>query len=108
MCAIWRWITCCALLSVAHVPFAAELKVLATDPAPDALLARQQPFFVRFEIKNATPVAVTVSGLYSGKAVIDDGGTDWPWCATGGFQVGQQARTGVDLEHCAALLGQWP
>jgi hypothetical protein len=54
---------------------AAELKILATDPAPDVLLARQQPFFVRFEVKSAAPVAVAVSGLYKGKAVIDDGGT---------------------------------
>jgi hypothetical protein len=72
----------CAALLVATTPAVAdsapELKILAIDPAPDALLARQQPFYVRFELQNATPAAVTVSGLYKGKAVIDDGGTGAP------------------------------
>ena len=57
---------------------ATELKIIATDPAPDALLARQQPFYVRFELQHATPATVTISGLYQGKAVIDDGGTGAP------------------------------
>ena len=57
---------------------ATDLKITATDPAPDALLARQQPFYVQFELRHATPATVTVSGLYKGKAVIDDGGTGSP------------------------------
>jgi hypothetical protein len=57
---------------------ATELKIIATDPAPDALLARQQPFYVRFELQHATPATVTISGLYKGNAVFDDGGTGAP------------------------------
>src|SRR3982750_2855809 len=54
------------------------LKILATDPAPDALLARQQPFYVRFAVTATMPVTVTVSGWFKGKPVIDDGGTGAP------------------------------
>lgn len=61
-----------------HAEPAAELKVLATDPAPDALLARQQPFYVRFAVTGAAPAAVTVSAWFRGKIVIDDGGTGAP------------------------------
>jgi len=69
-----------ALLAATRPALAApaDLTVLATDPAPDALLARQQPFYVRFALQIATPAAVTVSGLYKGKSVIDDGGTGTP------------------------------
>ena len=42
---------------------ASELKILATDPAPDALMARNQPFFVRFEVKAPSPVTVSSSGF---------------------------------------------
>lgn len=79
MGAAYRWLACCALLlTAAQAQSAVELKVIATDPAPDALLARQQPFFVRFELKGAAPATVNVSGLYNGKPVFDDGGTGAP------------------------------
>jgi len=65
-------------VACAHAEPAAELKVLATDPAPDALLARQQPFYVRFAVTGAAPAAVTVSAWFQGKIVIDDGGTGAP------------------------------
>jgi LPXTG-motif cell wall-anchored protein len=61
-----------------HAEPAAELKVLATDPAPDALLARQQPFYVRFAVTGAAPAAVTVSAWFQGNMIIDDGGTGAP------------------------------
>ena len=61
-----------------HAEPAAELKVLATDPAPDALLARQQPFYVRFAVTGAAPAAVTVSAWFQGRMVVDDGGTGAP------------------------------
>ena len=70
--ALWTGVAC------AHAEPAAELKVLATDPAPDALLARQQPFYVRFAVTGAAPAAVTVSAWFQGKIVIDDGGTGAP------------------------------
>ena len=35
-----------------------ELRILATDPAPDVLLALQQPFFMHFEVVSLTPLAV--------------------------------------------------
>ena len=64
--------------TLAYAEPATELKILATDPAPDALLARQQPFYVRFAVTGATPVAVTASGWFKGKPVIDDGGMGAP------------------------------
>jgi hypothetical protein len=79
---------CLLLAASAHSAPAVELKILATDPAPDVLLARQQPFFVRFELKSAEPVTVTVSGLYKGKAVIDDGGTGAPALLPAGGGIG--------------------
>jgi hypothetical protein len=76
-------------MALASAESATALKILATDPAPDVLLARQQPFFVRFEIKSVAPVAVTVSGLYKGNAVNDDGGASAPAVlpANGGIGV---------------------
>jgi hypothetical protein len=55
-----------------------QFKVLATDPAPDALLARQQPFYVQFEVRGTAPHSVTVSGWFKGKPVFDNGGTGAP------------------------------
>jgi hypothetical protein len=85
-CVIWV-----VLLAATRPAIAApvDLKVLATDPAPDALLARQQPFYVRFALQISTPAAVTVSALYKGKPVIDDGGTGTPalLSASGGTGV---------------------
>jgi len=71
------WLTL-LLCVAAYAEPATQLKILATDPAPDALLARQQPFYVRFAVTGATPVAITVSGWFKGKPVIDDGGTGAP------------------------------
>src|SRR4051812_21918636 len=71
----------CALMFVAAAAYAqapSELSLLATDPAPDALMARQQPFFVRFQVKAGTPVSVAVSGWFKGKPVLDNGGTGAP------------------------------
>ncbi len=65
-------------VACAHAEPAAELKVLATDPAPDALLARQQPFYVRFAVTGAAPAAVTVSAWFQGNMIMDDGGTGAP------------------------------
>lgn len=73
--AAWVALLLCAAASAQP---ATQLTVLATDPAPDALLARQQPFYVRFAVTGATPVAVTVSGWFRGKPVIDDGATGAP------------------------------
>ena len=89
MRAVYRWVVCCALvLTAAEVQCAAELKVLATDPAPDALMARQQPFFVRFELTYPAPAIVTVGGLYKGMPVIDDGGAGAPAILPSGGGVG--------------------
>ena len=88
---MFQRVACAALLcaaALAHAAPAAELKVLATDPAPDALLARQQPFFVRFEVQSAAPVAVSAGGLYKGKAVIDDGGASTPAMLPAGGGIG--------------------
>jgi hypothetical protein len=74
--AAWATLLLCA--AHAYADAATELRILATDPAPDALLARQQPFYVRFAVTGATPVAVTVSGWVKGQPVIDDGGTGAP------------------------------
>ncbi len=57
---------------------APELRILATDPAPDVLLARAQPFFVRFEVTSAAESAVSVSGRFQGAAVVDNGGVSAP------------------------------
>jgi hypothetical protein len=74
--AVWVELLLCAAIACAEP--AAGLKILATDPAPDALLARQQPFYVRFAATSAMPVTVTVSGWFKGKIVLDDGGTGAP------------------------------
>ncbi|MCE9640006.1 MAG: hypothetical protein K8S22_07645 [Betaproteobacteria bacterium] len=84
-------LACAACLLTSTAAYAApavELKILATDPAPDVMLARQQPFFVRFELKSAEPVTVTVSGLYKSKAVIDDGGGSAPLLLPAGGGTG--------------------
>ena len=74
--------TVCALLVLAQpravAGTATELKILATDPAPDVLLARAQPFFVRFEVTSAAETAVSVGGRLKGAAVIDHGGVSAP------------------------------
>lgn len=68
----------------ACAPAVVEIKILATDPAPDALLARQQSFFVRFEAKSSAPIAVSVSGWFKGSPVIDNGGSGPPARLAGG------------------------
>jgi hypothetical protein len=65
-----------------------ELKILATDPAPDVLLARAQPFFVRFELTNDAESAVSVSGRFKGAAAVDQGGVGAPAQMKAGRGVG--------------------
>ena len=65
-----------AMNALAQAP--SELILIATDPAPDALMAHQQPFFVRFQVKAGMPVSVAVSGWFKGKPVLDNGGTGAP------------------------------
>jgi hypothetical protein len=64
-----------AAAAYAQVPADATLTILATDPAPGATLARQQSFYVQFEVKNPAPVVVTVNALYKGEAVHSNMGT---------------------------------
>ena len=84
---------------------ASELKILATDPAPDALMARNQPFFVRFEVKAPSPVTVSASGWFKGKPVIENGGTGaaarLPVTATGvvSFFYWGELPTKIDAVH---------
>jgi hypothetical protein len=79
-------LVCAAVLACAQP--APPVKILATDPAPDALLARQQPFFIRFELKSVAPATVTVSSYYHGKPVFDDGGTGAPAMLPAGGGIG--------------------
>jgi len=65
-----------------------ELKILATDPAPDVLLARAQPFFVRFEVTNTAESSVSVSGRYKGALAVDQGGVSAPARMKAGHDVG--------------------
>ena len=62
------WVTAVVLLCTpgapSQTPLAATLRVIATDPAPDATLARQQLFYVQFEVKAPAPVGVTLDALY--------------------------------------------
>jgi hypothetical protein len=81
-------VACAFAATLACAAPAPELKTLATDPAPDALLARQQPFYVRFELKSAAPATVSASGLYKGAPVIDDGGTGAPALLPAGGGIG--------------------
>ena len=79
------WLFCAALGQAQSI---AELKILATDPVPDVMLARQQPFFVRFEVVAATPLAVAVGGWFKGKPVLDNGGSSAPaFLPAGGIGV---------------------
>ncbi|MEO7728953.1 MAG: hypothetical protein ABIS45_17005 [Burkholderiales bacterium] len=83
------FLACAVALACAAAETAPVLKILATDPAPDVLLARQQKFFVRFELKSSQPATVSVNGWSKGKPVIDDGGTSAPavLSAAGGIGV---------------------
>ncbi|MDB5812556.1 MAG: hypothetical protein JWN94_4678 [Betaproteobacteria bacterium] len=71
-----------SILAIAAAPATAqpatELQILATDPGLDALLARQQPFFVRFKAQSAAPLNVSISGWFKGQPVLDNGGTGAP------------------------------
>lgn len=95
----------CLLASSVCAAPASELKILATDPAPDALMARNQPFFVRFEVKAPSPVSVSASGWFKGKPVIENGGTGaaarLPANATGvvSFFYWGELPTKIDAVH---------
>jgi len=64
-----------AAVAHAEVPADATLRILATDPAPDATLARQQSFYVQFEVKNPAPVSVTIHAYSKGQPVFTNLGT---------------------------------
>jgi hypothetical protein len=84
-----RLMVCAALLLAQPLgAVTAELKILATDPAPDVLLARAQPFFVRFEVTSATESAVSVSGRFKGAVAVDQGGVSAPAQMKAGRDVG--------------------
>jgi hypothetical protein len=86
LCMVGAALLLAAALAAAQSP--PELKILATDPALDALLARNQPYFVRFEVKSAAPVAVSAHGLFKGNAVLDDGGASAPAMLPAGGGMG--------------------
>jgi len=88
---VLRLMLCAALLlaqALAVAGTAAELKILATDPAPDVLLARAQPFFVRFEVTSTTESVVSVSGRFNGAAAVDQGGVGAPALLKAGRDIG--------------------
>ncbi len=79
------WLLCAV---PGHAQVTVELKILATDPAPDVLLARAQPFFVRFQVAAATPLVVAAGGWFKGKPVLDNGGSSAPaFLPAGGIGV---------------------
>ena len=91
MSAVLRFLVCIFLwfaATLAQAQSAIELKVTAVDPAPDALLARQQPFFVRFEMKSSAPAAVSVRGFFKGAAVLDNVGMSVPAALPAGGGIG--------------------
>ena len=64
-------------VACAHAQMAGEPAVtfLATDPAPDAQLARNERFYVRFAVNSATPVAVMINAYTKGNPVFADMGS---------------------------------
>ena len=75
MLALGIAVTVSSAVAQTQVPSDATLTILATDPGPEATLARQQSFYVQFEVKNPTPVAVTIHALYKGQPVLANLGT---------------------------------
>ena len=74
---------CGCLLTVGCAAFGAPAQTadqpvvtfLATDPAPDAQLARNERFYVRFTVKSATPSAVMINAYAQGNPVFADMGS---------------------------------
>jgi len=67
--------TLLATLAHAQMPDEPQVTFLATDPAPDAQLARNERFYVRFAVKSATPVAVMINAYTKGNPVFADIGS---------------------------------
>ncbi|HUO44459.1 MAG TPA: hypothetical protein VMT94_06040, partial [Burkholderiales bacterium] len=69
----------CTLLAAAHAyaqtPDQPVVTFLATDPAPDARLARNERFYVRFEVKSTAPVTVMINACTDGNPVFADMGS---------------------------------
>ena len=64
-----------AALAYAQMPDEPQVTFLATDPAPNAQLAHNERFYVRFAVKNATPVAVMINAYTKGNPVFADMGS---------------------------------
>lgn len=115
------FIACTVALACAAAETMPALKILATDPAPDVLLARQQPFFVRFDLQSAAPATVSVGGWFKGKPVIDDGGTGASAMLPAGGGIGvvsffywgekptriDEVRLQLNATNGGALLGEY-
>ncbi len=56
-----------ALCACSRGPEIPEGRLLATDPPADARLGRQQPLYVRFEVRSRAPVTVTLMPRYRGE-----------------------------------------
>ena len=91
---------------------AVALTVLETDPATDAQLHYQEPFYVRFQVRSGAPVRVLAEAYYQGQEVPvatirerelrSDGGTD----ATLIFHWPEQATPVDEIRLVATRLGQ--
>ncbi len=64
-----------AALAHAQMPDEPQVTFLATDPAPDAQLAHNERFYVRFAVKSTTPVAVMINAYTKGNPVFADMGS---------------------------------
>ena len=64
-----------AICAHAQAPDELAVTFLATDPAPDAQLARNERFYVRFSVKSAAPVAVMINAYSDGNPVFADMGS---------------------------------
>jgi hypothetical protein len=87
-------ISVCARGDDGAAAHAIALTVLGTDPATDAQLAYQEPFYLRFQVQSHAPVRVLAEAYYQGEEVpvatigerrlLSGGGTDatlifhWP------------------------------
>jgi hypothetical protein len=79
-----KWMLLCCALSIvsgAHaqlpgtVPDEPVLTFLATDPVGESKLGREEPFYVRFEVKSSQAVGVMPDAYYHGEPVVYGFGT---------------------------------
>ncbi len=77
-----RFIRCCfispllaASLTHAQMPDEPQVTFLATDPKPNAQLAHNERFYVRFAVKSMTPVTVMINAYTKGNPVFADMGS---------------------------------